>query len=166
MHCARVNRVFKDKSAGLIVDYIGIAQSPMLHPEPTALSRLLPGYGGSRVLLDGALTRGFDEAIFVRVRQGRLRCRLTTAAQQHLADRPPVLHHWSALTRDAAASLLTFSIPTYWMGLMAILIFFYLLRWAPPPMRNGGWGRWAGLGRPSRSVISWKFAGARPSSSN
>jgi len=40
---------------------IGVAQSPMLHPEPTTLSRLLPGYVGSRVLLDGALTRGFDE---------------------------------------------------------------------------------------------------------
>jgi ABC-2 family transporter protein len=40
---------------------IGIAQSPMLHPEPTTLSRLLPGYGGSRILLDGALTTGFDE---------------------------------------------------------------------------------------------------------
>jgi hypothetical protein len=40
---------------------IGIIQSPMLHPEPTTLSRLLPGYGGSRVLLDGALTHGFDE---------------------------------------------------------------------------------------------------------
>jgi peptide/nickel transport system permease protein len=31
-------------------------------------------------------------------------------------------------------ALAAFSIPTYWMGLMAILIFFYLLRWAPPPM--------------------------------
>ena len=31
-------------------------------------------------------------------------------------------------------ALTTFSIPTYWMGLMAILVFFYLLRWAPPPM--------------------------------
>jgi peptide/nickel transport system permease protein len=31
-------------------------------------------------------------------------------------------------------ALSAFSIPTYWMGLMAILIFFYLLRWAPPPM--------------------------------
>ena len=41
---------------------IGITQSPMLHPVPTTLSRLLPGYGGSRVLLDGALTRGFDES--------------------------------------------------------------------------------------------------------
>jgi hypothetical protein len=42
---------------------LGIVQSPMLHPEPTTLSRLLPGYGGSRVLLDGALTRGFDETV-------------------------------------------------------------------------------------------------------
>lgn len=31
-------------------------------------------------------------------------------------------------------ALTGFSIPTYWMGLMAILIFFYLLRWAPAPM--------------------------------
>jgi hypothetical protein len=42
---------------------IGIVQSPMLHPEPTTLSKVLPGYGGSRILLDGALTRGFDEAV-------------------------------------------------------------------------------------------------------
>lgn len=40
---------------------VGIVQSPMLNPEPTTLSRLLPGYGGSRALLDGALTAGFDE---------------------------------------------------------------------------------------------------------
>ncbi len=31
-------------------------------------------------------------------------------------------------------SLAGFSMPTYWMGLMAILVFFYWLRWAPPPM--------------------------------
>lgn len=42
---------------------IGVTQSPMLHPEPTTLSRLLPGYGGSRILLDGALTAGFDESL-------------------------------------------------------------------------------------------------------
>lgn len=40
---------------------IGIVQSPMLHPEPTTWSQLLPGYGGSRILLDGALTNHFDE---------------------------------------------------------------------------------------------------------
>ena len=31
-------------------------------------------------------------------------------------------------------SLLGFSIPTYWLGLLAIFVFFYLLDWAPPPM--------------------------------
>jgi ABC-type dipeptide/oligopeptide/nickel transport system permease component len=36
------------------------------------------------------------------------------------------------MTRFGA--LTAFSIPTYWMGLMAILVFFYFLRWAPPPM--------------------------------
>jgi hypothetical protein len=40
---------------------VGFVQSPMLHPTPTTLSTFMPGYGGSRVLLDGALTRGFDE---------------------------------------------------------------------------------------------------------
>ena len=40
---------------------IGILQSPLLTPEPTTLSKSLPGYGGGRVLLDGALTQGFDE---------------------------------------------------------------------------------------------------------
>jgi hypothetical protein len=42
---------------------LGIVQSPMLHATPTPLSRLLPGYGGSRILLDGALTPGFDETL-------------------------------------------------------------------------------------------------------
>lgn len=40
---------------------IGISQSPMLHPDPGLGIKLLPGYGGSRVLLDGALTHSFDE---------------------------------------------------------------------------------------------------------
>lgn len=31
-------------------------------------------------------------------------------------------------------SLLGFSIPTYWMGTMAIFLFFFLLGWAPAPM--------------------------------
>src|SRR6185312_15015622 len=35
-------------------------------------------------------------------------------------------------------ALTAFSIPTYWMGLMAILVFFYFLRWAPPPMGRIG----------------------------
>ncbi len=48
----------------------------------------------------------------------------------HAASRP---NGWfDQLTRFG--SLAGFSVPTYWMGLMAILVFFYLLRWAPPPM--------------------------------
>jgi hypothetical protein len=42
---------------------IGILQGPMLTPEPTTVSKSLPGYGGGRVLLDGALTQGFDEVV-------------------------------------------------------------------------------------------------------
>jgi len=42
---------------------LGIVQSPMLHPTPTTLSRWLPGYGGSRVLLDAAFTTGFDQTL-------------------------------------------------------------------------------------------------------
>ena len=41
---------------------LGVFQSPMLHPEPTTTSQLLPGYGSTRVLLDATLTEGFDEA--------------------------------------------------------------------------------------------------------
>lgn len=35
-------------------------------------------------------------------------------------------------------ALTCFSVPTYWLGLMAIFVFFYLLRWAPPPMGRIG----------------------------
>jgi hypothetical protein len=42
---------------------LGIVQSPMIHPTPTTLSGWLPGYGGSRILLDGAFTSGFDEML-------------------------------------------------------------------------------------------------------
>ena len=46
------------------------------------------------------------------------------------AERP---NGWyDQITRGVA--LLGFSLPTYWLGLMAILVFFYLLRLAPPPM--------------------------------
>jgi hypothetical protein len=55
---------------------LGIAQSPMLHQTPTAASRLLPGYGGSRVLLDGALTSGFDEAMPLLIGLSWLTCLL------------------------------------------------------------------------------------------
>lgn len=42
---------------------IGIVQNPMLQPEPTAWSRLLPGYGGSQILIDEAFTQSFDEVV-------------------------------------------------------------------------------------------------------
>ncbi len=40
---------------------LGIVQSPLLHATPTGSSVFLPGYGGSRVLLDGALLDTFDD---------------------------------------------------------------------------------------------------------
>lgn len=51
---------------------LGIVQSPMLHPEPTLFSKFLPGYGGSRVLLDGAFTQSFDESVPLLVALGWL----------------------------------------------------------------------------------------------
>lgn len=39
---------------------LGIGQSPMLRPEPPAWAQYMPGYGASRVLLDGGLTASFD----------------------------------------------------------------------------------------------------------
>ena len=41
---------------------LGIGQSPMLRGEPATWAHWLPGYGGTRVMIDGALTSGFDEA--------------------------------------------------------------------------------------------------------
>jgi hypothetical protein len=41
---------------------LGIGQSPMLRGEPATWAHWLPGYGGTRVMIDGALTGGFDEA--------------------------------------------------------------------------------------------------------
>lgn len=35
-------------------------------------------------------------------------------------------------------ALAGFSVPTYWLGLMTIFVFFYLLRWAPAPMGRIG----------------------------
>ena len=41
---------------------LGIWQSPMVRGEPDSWARWLPGYGGTRMVIDGALTPGFDEA--------------------------------------------------------------------------------------------------------
>jgi len=42
---------------------LGIVQSPMLNLTPSTLSMWLPGYGGSRIMLDAAFTSGFDETV-------------------------------------------------------------------------------------------------------
>jgi hypothetical protein len=41
---------------------IGLTQSPMLHPVLPAWARFLPGYGGSRVLIDGAISNVFNQS--------------------------------------------------------------------------------------------------------
>lgn len=41
---------------------VGISQSPMLSSQPDQWAHWLPGYGGTRLVLDGALTSGFDES--------------------------------------------------------------------------------------------------------
>lgn len=40
---------------------LGIAQSPMLRPEPELWAQLLPGYGWTKVLFDTGLTAHFDQ---------------------------------------------------------------------------------------------------------
>jgi hypothetical protein len=42
---------------------VGISQSPMLSAQPDQWAHWLPGYGGTRLVLDGALTSGFDETM-------------------------------------------------------------------------------------------------------
>jgi hypothetical protein len=70
---------------------IGIVQSPMLHPEPTTLSRLLPGYGGSRILLDGALTERFDETTPLLIGLGWLAVLLIAVAATYRRSIAPAV---------------------------------------------------------------------------
>jgi hypothetical protein len=42
---------------------VGISQSPMLSTQPDEWAHWLPGYGGTRLVLDGALTGSFDERL-------------------------------------------------------------------------------------------------------
>lgn len=44
----------------LVMTDLGVVQSPMFHTEPGPLAVLLPGYGPSRVMYDGAFSPGFD----------------------------------------------------------------------------------------------------------
>lgn len=41
---------------------VGISQSPMLSSQPDAWARWLPAHGGTRLVVDGGLTAGFDES--------------------------------------------------------------------------------------------------------
>jgi hypothetical protein len=58
---------------------IGIGQSPMLRGEPADWATYLPGYGGTRVFIDGALTASFDETRALLIGLGWLAA-LATAA--------------------------------------------------------------------------------------
>ena len=51
---------------------LGIGQSPMLQGEPASWARYLPGYGSTRMLIDGALTEGFDEVNSLLIASGWL----------------------------------------------------------------------------------------------
>jgi hypothetical protein len=39
---------------------LGVVQNPMFHTEPGSLAVLLPGYGPSRVMYEGAFSTSFD----------------------------------------------------------------------------------------------------------
>ena len=58
---------------------IGVGQSPMLRGEPADWATYLPGYGGTRLFIDGALTAGFDETRALLIALGWLAA-LGTAA--------------------------------------------------------------------------------------
>jgi hypothetical protein len=58
---------------------IGIGQSPMLRGDPAEWATYLPGYGGTRLFIDGALTASFDETWALLVALGWLAA-LGTAA--------------------------------------------------------------------------------------
>lgn len=51
---------------------LGLWQSPMLRGAPDTWAQYLPGYGGVRLVIDGALTPGFDEAASVAAALGWL----------------------------------------------------------------------------------------------
>jgi hypothetical protein len=58
---------------------IGIGQSPMLRGEPADWATYLPGYGGTRLFIDAALTASFDETRALLIALGWLTA-LATAA--------------------------------------------------------------------------------------
>jgi hypothetical protein len=71
--------------AGVLIAFLipfldlGITQSPMLSDRPPAWGQALPGYGGSRILIDAAVTAGFDETRSLLVALGWLVALLVAA---------------------------------------------------------------------------------------
>ncbi|MGH9250244.1 MAG: hypothetical protein ACRD0W_12075, partial [Acidimicrobiales bacterium] len=59
---------------------IGIGQSPMLRGEPADWATYLPGYGGTRLFIDGALTASFDETGALLIALGWLAALAAAAA--------------------------------------------------------------------------------------
>jgi hypothetical protein len=59
---------------------LGIGQSPMLRSEPATWAHWLPGYGGTRVMIDGALTSRFDEATSLAIGLGWILALLLAAS--------------------------------------------------------------------------------------
>lgn len=71
---------------------VGIAQSPMLSPQPDTWAQWLPSYGGLRMVIDGALTAEFDELWPLMVGLAWVGgLFLLTAARWQRANRPPAL---------------------------------------------------------------------------
>lgn len=67
---------------------IGLGQSPMLHQTPPDWAHLLPGYGPSRILLDGALTNTFDQWTALLLAAGWLTALLAVATLLSPRPRP------------------------------------------------------------------------------
>jgi len=69
---------------------VGISQSPMLSTQPEGWAHWLPAYGGTRLVIDGALTPGFDEATGLALALAWILALLTlTAATWLRANRLP-----------------------------------------------------------------------------
>ena len=83
---------------------LGIGQSPMLRGEPATWAHWLPGYAGTRVMIDGALTSGFDEATSLALGIGWIIVLLlaATATLRGIARVPvPVVGTSTGLERQA-----------------------------------------------------------------
>jgi peptide/nickel transport system permease protein len=111
---------------------------PLLEQFARYVERLLHGdlgrswQGGSPVLQD--IVSHFPITLELVVLAVGLAALIGIPVGIRAASRP---NGWfDQLSRFGA--LTAFSIPTYWMGLMAILLFFYWLRWAPAPMGRLG----------------------------